>query len=215
MLKATSGEWMVFVCPFLVCVCVRARSPACRGQSCPPCRLALTILLLATSATVTPQTPRWVLAWRFKGGFDSDGNGPPGSADNGGGSGGVGGTNGAPSTNPGGGGGQGYGGNGGYSGGGPSSNSGGSPTGGGFPSGGGGFSSGGSPPSGGGSSSGGSTSANNGGGDLFSSFYSSGGGGRGSGQDCNAFAPCSSGTCKNTEGWSLCIVPIFGKCKCV
>ena len=39
--------------------------------------------------------------------------------------------------------------------------------------------------------------------------------GRGSGQDCNAFAPCSSGTCKNTEGWSLCIVPIFGKCKCV
>jgi len=95
---------------------------------------------------------RWVLAWRFKGGINTDGGGGGGSSTSGGG--------------------------------GDSSSSSG------------GFEAG---PSGG-------------------TAYASQGTGTatgGSGEKCSALSPCSSGTCKNTEGWSLCVLPVFGKCQCV
>jgi len=38
----------------------------------------------------------------------------------------------------------------------------------------------------------------------------------GLGQQCNAFAPCAYGlTCKLKEGYSWCVVPVFGKCECM
>jgi len=43
-----------------------------------------------------------------------------------------------------------------------------------------------------------------------------GGPGNAVGQDCNMFQSCQAGlTCKVTEGWSVCLIPLWGKCKCV